>query len=195
MHQDQHNPNHHNHIPSHNRIIVTGASGVGKTTLVELLAPLLSLPIIQEVGRELCKQKGYSMVGEIPDQEGFKRDVLAVQIEKETALQSFVSDRSSIDCWVLWQRWNICSAMSYDSESYYETAKNHASIYTHIVYVPPMFPPTDDGFRWTDLDYQRQVDRLVRMTLYEWNLWDRTYTVQSSTPDSRLKEVSQWLGK
>ncbi|MBS2011014.1 MAG: AAA family ATPase, partial [Cyanobacteria bacterium SZAS TMP-1] len=45
------------------RIIVVGASGVGKTTLVEALAPLLNLPVIPELGRKLCLDMGYQRIG------------------------------------------------------------------------------------------------------------------------------------
>lgn len=175
------------------RIIITGASGVGKTTIVEALTPLLSLPQIPELGREICHQMGYQNPTQIPDQNLFKQTVLTAQITREEELQSFISDRSTIDCWVLWQRWNICAAMSYDTEAYYETARAQALKYTHIIYVPPMFKPVDDGFRWTDLDYQKQIDRLVRMTLYEFDLWDRTYTVRDLAVDARVKAVSDWL--
>lgn len=175
------------------RIIITGASGVGKTTIVEALTPLLSLPQIPELGREICHQMGYQNPTQIPDQNLFKQTVLTAQITREEELQSFISDRSTIDCWVLWQRWNICAAMSYDTEAYYETARAQALKYTHIIYVPPMFKPVDDGFRWTDLDYQKQIDRLVRMTLYEFDLWDKTFTVKDLAVDARVKAVSEWL--
>lgn len=175
------------------RIILTGASGVGKTSLAEALAANIGLPIIPELGRDICREMGYQMIGEIPDQEGFKRKVLEQQITAEDNLPAFISDRSTIDCWVLWQRWNICSAMSYDSESYYVRARNQAEKYSHIIYVPPMFPPPEDGFRWTDGDYQRQIDRLVRMTVYEWGLLDKTFVVQSEGVESRMREVTRWL--
>jgi len=175
------------------RIIITGASGVGKTTLVELLAPLLSLPIIPEVARVLCKELGYDRIGDIPDQEGFKRKVLQRQIEEENRLGSFISDRSALDSWVLWQRWNICQAMTFDTEIYYGTARSQASAYTDIIYVPAMFPPPNDGFRWTDMDYQRQIDRIVRMTLHDWELWEQTYVVRAANVEARVKEVMQWL--
>jgi len=177
------------------RIIITGASGVGKTTLVEKLAPLLSLPVIPELGRELCKEMGYERIGEIPDQEGFKRRVLDRQIEEEGKLGSFISDRSTIDCWVLWQRWNICSAMTYDTESYYVKAREQSRSYTKIIYVPPMFPAEEDGFRWTDGDYRKQIDRLVRMTVYDWQLWDRTLEVEAKSRKERVEEIAKWLGK
>ncbi|MCA9804271.1 MAG: ATP-binding protein [Cyanobacteria bacterium HKST-UBA02] len=176
-----------------NRIIITGASGVGKTTLVESLTPLLSLPVIPELGRRLCQEMGYERIGEIPDQEGFKIKVLDAQIRAEKELGSFLSDRSTIDCWVLWQRWNICQAMTYTSEDYYRKAREQASGYTHIIYVPPMFEPVEDSFRWTDRDYQNQIDRLVRTTIYDWELCDRTYTIKSRETAARAQEVLTWL--
>jgi predicted ATPase len=178
------------------RLIVTGASGVGKTTLVEKLAPLLHLQIIPELGRKLCRELGYNYIGEIPDQEAFKWQVLKAQIEEESkqSICGFISDRSTLDCWVLWQRWNICQAMSYDTERYYEECRQHARLYTHIVVVPPMFEPVDDGFRWTDKDYQRQIDRLIRMTLYDWNLLERTLLLRSLDPGERIEEIVRGLG-
>lgn len=175
------------------RIILTGASGVGKTTLAELLSSQLGLPIIPELGRDICRELGFDRIGDIPDQEAFKKSVLDAQIAAENKAASFVSDRSTIDCWVLWQRWNICQAMSYDTESYYQKAQKQSEKYTHVIFVPPMFPPAEDGFRWTDADYQQQIDRLVRMTLYEWQLLDKTYFVKSKPIDERLKEITNWL--
>ena len=176
------------------RIIITGASGVGKTTLVEALTPLLSLPQIPELGRELCHQMGYQRIGDIPDQEEFKQKVLAAQIEHEDRQLEFISDRSTIDCWVLWQRWNLCSAMTYDSEAYYQSARSQAQKYTHIIYLKPMFPPVEDGFRWTEPIYQKQIDRLVRMTLFDFELWDRTLTIAEEDAEARLRSALTWLG-
>lgn len=175
------------------RVIITGASGVGKTTLVEALTPLLSLPVIPELARDICKQLGYDTICDVPNQEEFKKTVLKTQIEKEEELGSFLADRSALDFWVLWQRWNICTAMSYDTESYYQLVKKQTQKYTHIIYIPPMFPPFDDGFRWTDLDYQKQIDRLTRMTLYDLELWERTLTITREDTSERAEAVRAWL--
>lgn len=158
-----------------------------------MLAPLLSLSVIPELARKICHDLGYQRIGDIPEQEAFKWKVLDAQIAAENQAESFISDRSSLDAWVLWQRWNLCDAMSYDTERYYESARQQAQKYTHVIYVPPMFEPVEDGFRWTDKDYQKQIDRLVRMTIFEWNLSARTYVVQSTDNESRLKETSHWL--
>jgi hypothetical protein len=162
---------------------------------VEKLAPLLNVKIIPELGRQICEELGFKYIGEIPEQEDFKQRVLDAQIRAENALaeEGFIGDRSTIDCWVLWQRWNICQAMTYTSEGYYEKSSEHAKSYTEIIYIPPMFAPVDDGFRWTDKDYQKQIDRLIRMTLYEWNLLDRTLFMQSLEVEARVKEALEWL--
>src|SRR5437870_4883207 len=138
------------------RIILTGAGGVGKTLLAEALASVLNLPVIPELGRKLCEAMGYKQIGEIPEQEKFKQQVLDAQIAEEETPSSFIAGRSTIDCAVLWQRWNIYPAMTYDTERYYESARLQARSYTDILYVPPMFPPEDDGFRWNEPDYQKQ---------------------------------------
>ena len=162
---------------------------------MEALAPLLKVEVIPELGRTLCLGMGYERIGDIPqsEQENFKRLVLEAQISKENELESFISDRSAIDCWVLWQRWNICTAMTYDSEAYYKMARAQSQYYSHVIYIPPMFAPVEDGFRWTDLDYQKEIDRLVRMTLYEWDLLPLTLTLKSLSHQDRMEEAMAWL--
>ncbi len=176
--------------------MITGASGVGKTSLANLLAKELNLPIIDEVARRLCHQMGYQNPTKIPNQELFRKTVLREQIEEEKKYSSFIADRSTIDCWVLWQRWHMCSAMTFDTESYYDTCRKHASSYTHIIYVTPSFvAPDDDGFRWTEPDYIKQIDRSVRLTLYDWSLLERTFTVHSTVLEERLAAVQSHLLK
>ncbi|MGH7194889.1 MAG: ATP/GTP-binding protein, partial [Candidatus Saccharimonadales bacterium] len=175
------------------RIVITGASGVGKTSLANVLAEKLQLSLIPEVARRLCHQMGYRNPTEIPDQQSFRQAVLDEQIIEERAQSQFVSDRSTIDCWVLWQRWQICSAMTYDSEAYYNTCRDHAKTYTHVIYVPPMFTPPDDEFRWTEPDYVKQIDRIIRLTLYDWSLLDRKFTISCDGPEARAAAVAAWL--
>lgn len=150
--------------------------------------------MIEEVARSLCHQMGYKNPTEIPNQELFRKTVLRRQIEEEGAHESFVADRSTIDCWVLWQRWHMGSAMTYETESYYNLCRQHAASYTHIVYIAPVFVcEGDDGFRWTDPDYIKQIDRLVRLTLYDWTLLDRSLTIDCLDLEERAEKVQRWL--
>lgn len=177
------------------KLTITGASGVGKSTLAAKLATELDLPLIPEIARQVCAELGHSRIGDIPDQEGFKRLVLEKQIAREQELDSFISDRSAIDCWVLWQRWNICSAMTYDTEAIYNRVQAHAKSYTHIVYIPALFPPIEDEFRWIEPDYIKQIDRIIRMTFYELDLWRKVLTINSDQELKRLAKVKAWLAK
>lgn len=175
------------------KITITGSSGVGKTTLSKKLAQEFGLPHIEETARVLCAEMGFARIGDIPEQEQFKRDVLAKQIQIESRHENFVADRSALDCWILWQRWNICTAMTYDTEAVYARVAAHASTYTHVIYIPPLFVPEDDGFRWIEPNYIKQIDRITRMTLYDLNLWNRTLTITQNTLGERISEVRNWL--
>jgi hypothetical protein len=175
------------------RIAVTGASGVGKSSLSELIAIAMDLPLIPEIARELCLQRGHANPAEIPDQQTFRQEVLEKQTTAESECPNYVSDRSTIDCWVMWQRWHICTAMTYETEAYYEQCRTQANNYTHVIYIPPMFPAVEDAFRWTEPDYIKQLDRLTRLTLYDWSMNDRTYTITRDTPRDRLMEVTEWI--
>lgn len=179
--------------PTSNRIVLTGASGVGKTSLALLLGESLGVEIIPELARELCHQMGYQSPTEIPDRQQFRNAVLEAHIRAENAHDAFVADRCCIDAWVMWQRWQICSAMTFDTEAYYDKCRKQSERYTHVIYVPPLFEPADDEFRWTDKDYIKQMDRLTRTTLYDWSLWDRTYTIRSTELANRVDEVVDWL--
>ncbi len=185
-----------NNVQSMNRslkLTVTGASGVGKTTLAQKLAEILDLEFIPELARLLCKELGYERIGELPEQEAFKMQALERQIEYESRHDSFVADRSAIDCWVLWQRWNICSAMTYDTEAIYNKVAAHANTYSHVVYIPPLFAAEEDGFRWTEPDYIKQVDRIIKMTFHDLSIWPRVLAIESDNLEERIEQVKSWI--
>ncbi len=154
---------------------------------MEGLAPLLHLPVIKELGRERLPER-------TPENSGpFRRAILNEQVEQEKQLQAYLSDRSTVDCWAIWTRWEICCARVEDTESFYNDAKTQALNYSHIIYVPPMFAIEGDGSRWANSDYQKQIDRNIRTTLWEWGLAERTYTVTSTVQKDRVEEVTNWL--
>jgi nicotinamide riboside kinase len=101
----------------------------------------------------------------------------------------FISDRSTIDNWVYFMRWSWNSVTVEEAETYYQRAKEQAAKYDLIIYVPIMFDPVDDGFRWANKTYQEQIDRLLRSTVNEWGLGDRVYEIKSLNLNERLAET------
>lgn len=180
-----------NHYPK--RIAILGAAGVGKTTLLNKIQDSLDIQIIPEQARVICKELGYKNIYEIENPKKFRFLVLKKQIEKEEKLNNFISDRSTIDCWVHWVRWDFETSKTFESEQYFNLSYNQALKYSHIIYIPRMFKPKNDNFRWNNNDYQNQIDRLFKSILLEWDLMKRVHIIQSKDLKERIKEVLFFL--
>lgn len=175
------------------RIIITGSAGVGKTTLLNGIKKYTGLSIIGEQARIICNKLGYKNIYEIKDHSKFRLLTLKAQIKQEEKYKQFISDRSTIDCWVHWIRWSWNNQKTFESEKYFKLAYNQALKYSHIIYIPRLIKPKEDGFRWNDNDYQNQIDRLFREVLMEWQLMNKTYVLQSKDLKNRIKEVKSFL--
>ncbi len=175
------------------RIVIIGSAGVGKTTLFNSLKNKLKLKVIPEQVRIICKEMGYKNIYEINDQKKLRQLTLNAQVNKEEKFKEFISDRSTIDCWVHWTRWSWSEAKTSESEKYYKIAFNQSLKYSHIIYIPRLIKPRNDGFRWNNNEYQNQIDRLFKQTLLEWQLMNRTLIIQSKDLNERLREVSDFL--
>lgn len=172
------------------RIVIIGSAGVGKTSLLNAIKTKIKLKVIPEQARVICKELGYKSIYEIKDPTYFRILALKKQTKLEEKYKEFISDRSTIDCWVHWVRWNWGKARTDESEKYFNTAYNQALKYSHIIYVPRLFKSNiDDGFRWNNEEYQNQVDRLFKEILLEWQLMTRTHIVQSTNLKERIKEI------
>jgi nicotinamide riboside kinase len=88
-------------------VYIIGPQSTGKTTLVKALVDCLggNVPVIQEVARNVMREKGYSRIDvDSNDDErkfGLQCDIFNAQVEKELVLTQagtpFVSDRSAVD--------------------------------------------------------------------------------------------------
>ncbi|HVL91611.1 MAG TPA: ATP-binding protein [Actinomycetota bacterium] len=174
------------------RIAVVGSFSTGKTTLAEVAAQELKLPLLPEVAREVAAM-------------GFKLDkdatvetealIFLKQYRNEMTHRDFIGDRSLIDVmtyagWVLdhqerrkeFALWDECV----------EIARHHLrSQYSHVFYLPIEFDIVPDGLRPMDPDFQRDIDeRMVRIMHDN----DIDYEPLRGTVEERLEALSKHLG-
>ncbi|MBI4596280.1 MAG: ATP-binding protein [Candidatus Tectomicrobia bacterium] len=176
------------------RIAIIGAQGTGKTTLAKAVSEELSLPLICEGAREISELLQIKSPDQVHLQLAMflQQAILIRQIILERCIGNFISDRSTVDCFVYWQRL-VGSNIEPDITRLYErAAKEHAQGYQLLVFCPIEFPLTDDSFRYTNEQFQGEIDCLLRTTIQNWKLENRTLFVTGS-PDMRLKQVKSRL--
>ena len=176
------------------KIAIIGAAGVGKTTLLNSLFEDTTISVkyrkIEEVVRKLCAERGYESPYNIDeDLDQFRHDVLSRQIEEENKVDNFIIDRSTIDAWAYYMRWSWNTSTVEKTEEFYQAAYKQAQQYDKLIYIPIAFEIQDDGYRWANPVYQKQVDRLLRSIITDWDLKDKVYEIQSDTIDHRLQEL------
>jgi predicted ATPase len=176
------------------KIAIIGAAGVGKTTLLNSLFEDTTISVkyrkIEEVVRKLCAERGYESPYTIDeDLDQFRHDVLSRQIEEENKVDNFIIDRSTIDAWAYYMRWSWNTSTVEKTEEFYQAAYKQAQQYDKLIYIPIAFEIQDDGYRWANPVYQKQVDRLLRSIITDWDLKDKVYEIQSDTIDHRLQEL------
>jgi nicotinamide riboside kinase len=159
------------------RIAIVGSFSTGKTTLAEMAAEPLGLPLLPEVAREVAA-------------EGFKLDkdatpevetlIFLRQYRNEMRHPAFIADRSLLDVmayagWVLdhqerrreFALWDACLDVA---EHRLRTQ------YTHVVYLPIEFPIVPDGLRPMDPEFQQDIDRRILELLDRYGIKYQTLT-------------------
>ena len=151
------------------RIAISGAHGVGKTTLAKSLAGKLNLPLVEEVARSVAAENGFKTTTDIQNavpsaRALYQHSVFFRQVMKEDYYHSgYVSDRSVFDC----VAYCILYDLHHDFISFLRAeAIKHSSDYDFIVYCPiPDGKISADGFRLTDKESQKFIDDSLRILL------------------------------
>lgn len=168
------------------RIALIGSHGTGKTSVVEELVRITKLPIIEEIARN------YDMnTSNVDKYKHYQKQLLLEQIRTETSLilskGNFISDRSSIDNMAYF--WLKCKSNATKQEMvrYGQIAIHNSLRYSHLFYVPIEIPlPTDDGFRFEDEAFQRDIDSKINEIISKFGVG--VITIRG-TLDERVKTV------
>lgn len=174
------------------RIAIVGSFSTGKTTLAEVAAEKLALPLLPEVAREIVDL-------------GFKLDkdatvetetlIFLRQYHNEQTHPEFVGDRSLVDVmayasWVLENQerrkefalWDTCL----------DIAKQHLrSQYSDVFYLPIEFGIVPDGLRPMDPEFQADIDRRM-VHLLEIN--DIRYETLTGSVEDRMESLLGHIG-
>src|SRR3989344_6415842 len=141
------------------KIAITGAQGVGKTTLArQIKKDYPDFRILPEAAR-LAQEAGYNL-----DQTATTETelwLIAKQIELENTENKWIADRCGID--LLAYIHHLFSEESALIEFATKTLVPRFSDYDLVLYLPSgQFAIEDDGVRITDIKFQQAIDRRIR---------------------------------
>lgn len=167
------------------KIAITGAQGVGKTTLArQINKNYPHLKILPEAAR-LAKETGYSI-----DHTATKETelwLIAKQIELESAESKWIADRCSID--LLAYIHHLFSEELALIEFATKTLVPRFSNYDLVLYLPSgEFEIEDDGVRTTDKKFQQAVDQRIRDVLEKHKI---PFIKIVGSPEERLLKVKK----
>jgi nicotinamide riboside kinase len=173
------------------RIALIGSFSTGKTTLGELLARHLELPLLPETARQVI-ELGFKLDKDAtPETETL---IFLKQYNNELSTEEFVGDRSLIDVmayagWVLDNQPRTKETALWD-ECVKLAERRLRSNYSHVFYLPIEFPIVLDGLRPDDPAFQSEIDeRLLRLLRSH----DIDYVTIKGSVEERMEQINQHL--
>ncbi|OGI93974.1 hypothetical protein A3A03_02995 [Candidatus Nomurabacteria bacterium RIFCSPLOWO2_01_FULL_40_18] len=144
------------------KIVITGAQGVGKTTLAEQINKHYpDFKILPEAAR-LAVEAGYKLDHTATTETELW--LIAKQIELESEESKWVADRCGID--LLAYIHHLFSEESSLIELATKTLVPRFRKYDLVLYLPSgEFPIEDDGVRTTDIKFQQAIDQQIKDVL------------------------------
>lgn len=167
------------------RIILTGAQGTGKTTVLNRLTEYLpECKVITGVVRDLASQG--IKINQSGDEEG-QRTIFNLYADILTGDDSYISDRGLTDVAAYTLYLQIRDKVGHRElcrES--EILKILSNIDILWVYFPIEFPVIADGVRSTDEEYRKEIDGNIQSFLKMYNI--NHITVHGSV-DERVMQI------
>lgn len=155
------------------RIALSGASGVGKTTLAKMLSTTLGIPFTGSTARSVAVKGKFcsEYINSGKQLMLFQEEVLKLKIEVESKLESFISDRALLDTVTYtiakypllqddYQEW---------FDGYVSRCVEHTLENYDVIFKLPegVFPVVDDGVRTGNTGIKNKLIDLVLIGLYE----------------------------
>lgn len=174
------------------RIILTGASSTGKTTILNILKEKNpELQIITEVVRELHAEG--VQINELGNEEG-QQKIFDKYIDLLFQDKDYVSDRGLTDVYA-YSTWHYNRGELSLDELAREMGEieNFKNMYKNDivwVYFPIEFQTEDDGVRSTNEEYRAYIDSAIRQTLED---IDVDYLTVSGTVEERLNQIKAYI--
>ena len=169
------------------RIAIVGSLSTGKTTLAEILARQLDLPLLPETAREVV-QLGFKLDKDAtPETETL---IFMKQYNNELSTREFVGDRSLIDV-MAYAGWVLDNQPHRKEMALWEECKRLAerglrTSYSHVFYLPIEFPIVLDGLRPDDPGFQKEIDERIMALLHA---HDIEYRTLSGSVQERLEQI------
>lgn len=169
------------------KIVITGAQGVGKTTLAkQIKEEYPDFKILPEAAR-LAVEAGHKL-----DETATVETelwLITKQIELESMKEKWVADRCGID--LLAYIRHLFSEETDLIEFATKTLVPRFSNYDLVIYLPGgEFAIEDDGVRTTDLKFQQDIDKWVKDVLEKHKI---PFVEITGTPSERLERVKQLI--
>lgn len=169
------------------RVILTGAQGTGKTTVLNYFKDTFLTPIT-EVARNLSKQG--VKINEDGDEEG-QEIIFKTYVDKLTQNIDYISDRGLTD--VIAYTSYLCDKGKIESLNILEEQLGDLETFTFqhpdilIAYFPIEFDLVDDGVRSMDDSFRRSIDYRIK-TLLD-HFYNGRYITVKGTPEERIKQI------
>jgi len=179
------------------RIILTGAQGTGKTSVMNALPDQLKSLGIREVIRNMTAQDSTIHIngnGDEWSQNRFFFEYLYLFAK----YPEYISDRGLVDV-CAYTKWMVktgrCSQETYDKQMYIlkDWCAKHSDV-IHV-YFPIYFPVVDDGYRDTNEENRKAVDQCIREVIAElsqagnFNL----YTIENAPVLTRVEKIENLI--